>query len=80
MGFGLEIDWNRKRLNLISLNDTVMTFISNSKHNLQQVSNLSTLDANKDSIHDRPELALNRPPDPALYGRGVTGLPTERLR
>jgi hypothetical protein len=57
-----------------------MTFINNSKHNLQQVSDMSTIDANKDSIHDRPELALNRPPDPALYGRGVTGLPTERLR
>jgi hypothetical protein len=44
-------------MNLISLNDTVMTFISNNKHNLQQVSDMSTLDANKDSIHDRPELA-----------------------
>ena len=66
-------------MNLISLNDTVMTFINNSKHSLQQVSDMSTLDANKDSIHDHPELALNRPPDPALYGCGETGLPTERL-
>jgi hypothetical protein len=79
LGFGLEIDRTLRSLNLIPLNDTAMTFVNNGKHSLQQVSDMSTIDANKDSIHDRPELALNRPPDPALYGRGVTGLPTERL-
>lgn len=48
-------------MNLISLNDTVMTFVKNSKHRLQQVCDMSTIDANKDGIHDRPEPTLNRP-------------------
>lgn len=37
-----------------------MTFINNSKHSLQQVSDLSTIDADKGGIHNRPEPALNR--------------------
>jgi hypothetical protein len=61
LGFGLKIDQTLRNLNLVSLNDTVMTFVNSCKHSLQQVSGLSTIDANKDRIHDRTEPALNRP-------------------
>jgi hypothetical protein len=61
LGFGLKVDQKLRSLNLISLNDTVMTFVNNGKHSLPQVSDLSTIDANKDGIHDRPEPVLNRP-------------------
>jgi hypothetical protein len=60
LGFGLKIDQKLRRLNLISHNDTVMTFVNNGKHSLPQVSDVSTIDANKGGIHNRPEPALNR--------------------